>query len=278
MGNTDSTALLGDTLRALEERDAPEATVTRVVAGDSLLIAEFETTAGDRLAGVVHSPTDGYREVTGESARTLIERVLTDDPGVDDRALAVAALNALSAPFLDWGSGDPMEALDPSVSRIGMVGMFTPAFHKFDAVDIRVIERFPEDISPPTDLPESVSVSVFGPDEAEMAFEDTAVIFVTGSTLIYGGLERYLEAAPSNATVVLIGSSASFVPEAIFDAGVAVQAGAAVTDIDLVADRIAGRTTVPKLHGTGLEKGVLVNEASRPLSGFAPAFGSEERE
>lgn len=274
MDMADSTPLLRDTLEVLDARDAPRATVERAVAGSSLLLVEFLTTDGSRLAGVVHSPGDSYPTVTGRSARDLVDMALEPDALLETRALGVAALNALSVGFLDWDTGDPMESLDRSVTRVGMVGMFAPAFGKFDDLDIRVVERFPEDVTVPSDLPESVSVSLFGPGEAAAAFEDTSVVFITGSTLIYGGLETYLDVAPDHASVVLIGSSASMVPDVLFRAGVDILAGAAVTDIDLVADRIAGRTSVPELHGTGLAKGVIVDPAARPLDGFVSGFGS----
>ena len=278
MTEVTTTGLLEETYDHLKRRGTTEATIERVVAGEHLLMAEFSSADGETLAGVVHSPSDSYPDVDGLSIQAVIERALEDKADPEDRALGIAGLNALSAPFLDWQEGDPMDALDPAVETIGMVGMFSPAFGKFDGLDIRVVERFPADVSPPADLPPGVSVSVHGPEAAADAFADVAVVYVTGSTMIYGGIETYLAATPPDATFVLIGSTASFLPDAVFEAGVDVLAGAEVVDPALVGDRIAGETTVPELHGTGLKKGVLINEDARPLNGMSPAFGAVRTE
>jgi hypothetical protein len=273
-----TTAVLERTLDILTTDGIPDATVDRFVAGPNLVQVTYGLANGDRLAGVAHAPASDsdhtdvegfdYPDIEGLAPRAVVKPGLDPDASPEDRAVAVATLNALSVGRVPWESGDPMEAVAPGVDTIGMVGMFVPAFGKFEDVDIRVVERSPEALSPPEDLPDGVSVELYGPDGAATAFENASVIFITGSTLVYGGIGEYLSVAPDGATVVLIGSSASFVPTVLFEAGVDLVAGATVTDVDGVARLIAEGATVPELHDNGLQKGIVRNDRSTSLSGL----------
>jgi hypothetical protein len=102
--------------------------------------------------------------------------------------------------------------------------------------------------------PDGVRVRTFTPDEAADAMGGADVVFVTGSAFIYGGVEAYLDAAPASATVVVIGATASFVPDPLFEAGVDVVAGAAVTDADGVSAALRQGACGTDLHDAGLRK------------------------
>jgi uncharacterized protein (DUF4213/DUF364 family) len=127
------------------------------------------------------------------------------------------------------------------------------ATKKFDDVEVRVVERDPPDS---VDAPEGVSVRTYRPEGAREAFEGADVCFVTGSTLIYGGIDRYLAelAAAGVSPVILVGATASHVPESAFVAGVDVVAGALVTDVDRVRERVAAGDCGTDLHDAGVEK------------------------
>jgi hypothetical protein len=83
------------------------------------------------------------------------------------------------------------------------------------------------------------------------------VVFVTGSALVYGGIEQYVSAAPDAATVVLIGATVSMRPEPLFDAGVDVVAGASVEDIDRVRTAVLAGACGTELHDRGVRKGFV---------------------
>lgn len=268
MSELTTTAILRDTFAGLQERGVSNPTVERVVPGDHVLFVSYAGPDGEELPGVVHAPGLPYPEVEERSAAQVVNRAVEGEPTVQECAFAVATLNALSVGDVAWASGDPMEALGPDVDTIGMVGLFTPAFGKFADVDIHVVERFPEDVSPPDDLPSGVSVSLFGPEEASTAFDGASVIYITGSTVVYGGLGRYLAAAPEAATVVVIGSSSSFEPTVLFEAGVDVVAGAEVVDVETVVEAIKAGASVPELHQSGLQKGVVRNEDRSDFEGL----------
>ncbi|WP_265110994.1 Rossmann-like domain-containing protein [Halosolutus halophilus] len=270
------------------------ATAERVTLGDATLMVELagvesgtgaEAGTADvaggsrgshRTAGFAHRPpgngrtadaldesTDGVdvetlvrwatRTPGGSSTETIGYPGTPRDGTLLERALGVAAINALSAPFVDWNPGDPMALLDPAVDAITTVGLFRPAFRKFADVDVRVIER--TDVGS-VSSPDGVSVTTFRPDAASAAMADADVVFVTGSTFVYGGLEAYLEAAPAAATVVLIGATASVLPGPAFAAGVDVVAGASVTETerDRVREAVRAGACGTDLHDAGVRK------------------------
>lgn len=249
---------LVEAIERLRARDTPAA-VDRVTVGDRVVVVELtdgENPPGDATrAGVAHRPVGDPPATDDLSLERLLRAVESpiEAASVDrlTRALGVAAVNALSAPFLDWQTGDPMALLDADVDRITTVGLFRPAFRKFDDVAVRVIERDPIEDVPSRD---GVDVETFTPEETAVAMADADVVFVTGSTFIYGGIDAYLDAAPADATVVVIGATASFLPEPLFDRGVDVVAGASVADTASVRDAVARGACGTDLHDAGLRK------------------------
>lgn len=241
-----------------------EATVDRCTVGERLVLLEVSAPRGERSAGVAHRPPGELSvDPGGEAAGEVAAWVTRDhEEALLRRAVGLATLNALSAPVIYWRHGDPFEALAADVTAITTVGLFRPAFRKFGEVDVRVIEREP--VEPPT-TPDGVTVSVFPPKDAEEAMAGADVVFITGSTLLYGGTERYLRTARGVPDVVLIGASASFVPAPAFDAGSTMLAGAAVTDLETVRAGALGGECATDLHGAGLAK---VYVQAGPASGL----------
>lgn len=261
---TDTTGTGREVLRralaAVRERTDRETTIRAVTAGPRQLLVDADV-GGERTAGVAHRP-EGQVPAVEPGADAVDVAGWAVDAGAEStvRAVGMATLNALSAPLIDWQVGDPMAALSADVSTIATVGLFRPAFRKFDAVDVRVIER---DFVGEVEAPPGVIVSTFAPEQAAEAIDGVNVLFVTGSSLVYGGLGRYLDAARDVPTVVLIGATASFFPAPAFAAGVTMLAGARVTDIAAVRAGIEAGDCGTDLHDLGLEK-VYVTAGDRP--------------
>ncbi|MXR41044.1 hypothetical protein GRX01_06785 [Halobaculum sp. WSA2] len=282
-----SDAVLRAVRDGLRERDAfAGVSVERITLGDAAVLVELsgpdERTAdrtdgdgegadadgsGPVRAGLAHRPPGPDPDLDGVDVEALAAWALGegaagggDDAAAVARAVGVATLNALSVPHVDWRAGDPMALLSPDVERVATVGLFRPAFRKFDDVEVRVVERDPVDPAA-VSTPPGVTVSTFGPDEAATAMADTDVVFVTGSTLAYGGLDDSLAAAPPAATVVVIGASASTVPGPLFEAGADVVAGAAVDDVDAVRAAVRDGACGTDLHDAGVMKGYVAAAA-----------------
>jgi uncharacterized protein (DUF4213/DUF364 family) len=258
---------VADAVALLRDRDALSTTVDRVTVGDRVVLVELTDEERGPIdatrAGVAHRPAGDPPATDDLSLERLVRAVESPTEAESserlDRALGVAAVNALSVPFLDWQAGDPMALLDADVDRITTVGLFRPAFRKFDDVTVRVIERDPIEDVPSRD---GVAVETFTPEETAAAMAGADVVFVTGSTFIYGGIDAYLDAAPADATVVVIGATASFLPAPLFDRGVDVVAGASVSSPDAVRDAVARGACGTDLHDAGLRK--VYTAASQP--------------
>ncbi|WP_336022311.1 Rossmann-like domain-containing protein [Halobellus salinisoli] len=260
-------------LAAVRERLRPQATrtgasVDRITVGDRAVLVELRTDE-TTLAGLAHLPPGEPPNTANRTVESLLAGVTADVGGErttpadgnaaarSERALGTATMNALSAPLVDWRRGDPMALLSDDVGRIATVGLFTPAFRKFDDIEVRVIERERVDDVPD---PAGVRVRTFTPADTASAMTGAEVVFVTGSTFIYGGIEAYLEAAPTSATVVVIGATASFLPEPLFAAGVDVVAGARVTDVAGVRTALREGACGTDLHDAGLTKVYVARE------------------
>jgi hypothetical protein len=262
-----SSAILDRVATALEE-PAATARNPRVTVGDGVVLVELDRPGRDRLAGLAHrpdgDPTSVGLDVDAASVPDLAD-LATGGETYLGRAIGVATLNALSAPAVEWRVGDPMADLSTDVGTIGTVGLFGPALRKFDAVEVRVVERDPPGSVP---APDGVTVRLFEPDDCERAFAGVDLCFVTGSALVYGGLDRYLSvlSAAGVTPVVLVGATASHLPGPAVEAGVDVVAGVRVTDPDRVRIRVAAGDCATDLHEAGVEK-VYVTGSDR-LSGL----------
>ena len=228
------------------------AAVDRITVGERAVLVELRD--GERVtAGVAHRPPGDPRPTDDlDLDRLLTAAASAAEPGDQRvRALGIAAANALSVPHIDWRAGDPMALLDADVDRIATVGLFAPAFRKFDGVEVRVIERAPVEDPP---APDGVRTKTFPVSDTDAAMSGADVVFVTGSAFIYGGVEAYLDAAPAAATVVVIGATASFLPEPLFDRGVDVVAGTSVAALDSVRAAVTAGACGTDLHDAGLRK------------------------
>jgi uncharacterized protein (DUF4213/DUF364 family) len=249
---------MSEVLRAAIDRlriagRAETAALEEITIGPRAMLVELREGDGATAAGLAHRPPGDPPERADRDVTALLSAAT--DSGAEsirsDRALGIATANALSASQIDWRRGDPMALLDPDVERITTVGLFGPAFRKFDGVEVRVVERDP--VGEPPDPP-GVDVRTFTPDAADAAMASAEVVFVTGSAFVYGGVDRYLDAAPDEATVVVIGATASFLPEPLFDAGVDVVAGASVSDVASVRAGVSDGACGTDLHDNGVEK------------------------
>jgi hypothetical protein len=261
-----SDALVETVQDALADR-ARAADAPRVTVGDRVVLVECSHPAHGSLAGVAHRPDGPGEEFDSDTARdvaALADRAVTASYGSVARAVGLATLNALAAPDVGWLVGDPMAALSDDVDVVATVGLFRPAFRKFGDVAVRVVERDPETIDPAS-LPGAVPTTLFSPDEAATAFDGADVCFVTGATLVYGGVDDYLAAAVDVPLVVLIGATASLLPEPVFERGVDLLAGARVRDPGRVRDRVVAGDCGTDLHDAGLQK--VYCPATATLSG-----------
>lgn len=251
-------------LDAVHERlrpDAAAASEPEVTVGERAILVAVTHPRHGRIAGLAHRPPADAAGIEGQTVASLAAWA-TDAPSRLERATGIATLNALSVPHVDWQSGDPMAAVTADVDVVATVGLFRPALRKFTDVTVRVVEREPPEA---VDAPAGVTVETYAPGDCSTAFADADVCFVTGSTLVYGGIDRYLTALSDAGVtpVVLVGATASHVPAPAFAAGVDVVAGARVETIDRVRSRVAAGDCGTDLHERGVAK-VYVSATAAP--------------
>jgi uncharacterized protein (DUF4213/DUF364 family) len=249
--------------RRTEAITDPELGVSAVVEGEELVMVKTEANS----AGVSTNPEARLPPVSGKSAYKVARQGATaTDPGT--RAVGVAALNAIDPPSQTRSGLDPFRSLDPETQQVAMVGLFAPVLKHLDAGHVDVFERNPATMSVPASLAAGLDVAMHPPESAAERVPDAEVLFVTGSTLVWGGIETYLQAARPDQTVVLVGASASFNPQPLFDAGVSMVAGASVTDPEQVRRAITGGQSEADLHDGGLAKWAVVDPAVSSLPGL----------
>jgi len=139
------------------------------------------------------------------------------------RAIGVAALNALTwalKPTPAFKIGDPLDALDVCGKRVAMVGYFKPLFCRFGcAKSLKIIER-------------KSMEGVYPPEKAGEVLSEADIVLITGSCLVYGGLERYLRLSRKASKVIVLGPTSSMTPEPFFKRGADIVAGVKIEDCE----------------------------------------------
>ena len=209
-----------------------------------------------------HSMGGGRRgpgQFKGQSAYDLFQ---APDRGFRLRAVKMALINALSAELLMGGSYDLIPDVDTidlldysTIRQVSMVGAFKTFLDKLKTIDglrLKVVER-------KMDALREDELRFFVPaDKAREAFEHSDVIIITGATVANDTIDGLLELVPAGATVVVIGPTASLIPDSFFARDVAIVGCAVVTDADECLDSIAQGGTALSLFQEGLLRKISV--------------------
>jgi uncharacterized protein (DUF4213/DUF364 family) len=170
------------------------------------------------------------------------------------RALAVAALNALSAPWLEGGryrvvrDRDAFELLELKAGMsVAVVGAFSSYIDRLKAVPglrLKVLELREEALRP-----EDKHLYVPAARAADVVPGCDALV-ITGMTVVNETLEGLLALAEPKAQTVLVGPSGSLLPDALFARGVRWAGGCAVTDADAALALLSQGARARHLYGS----------------------------
>lgn len=175
--------------------------------------------------------------LAGRGALALAEGFASPDPAA--RALGLAAVNALTRHLLDRAGFAPDPAADAFGSigaapggRLGMIGFFPPLVRRAreQGIALTVLELKGELVREEPGLTVTL-------DPGRLAGCDAVVS--TSTVLLNDTLDGVLAAARGARELVVVGPSASFVPDALFARGVTATGGAWVRDPALLAARMA---------------------------------------
>ncbi|MGD0657735.1 MAG: DUF364 domain-containing protein [Syntrophorhabdales bacterium] len=186
-------------------------------------------------------PTSG--KLRGMKVMQIVDEILSGNPL--KKTMGIAVLNALSTlcweerPLVTYSIKRGLDAMDelaiPDGSYVIVVGALIPA--------LRALKQRRE----PFGILE-LDASTLKPDEMkylipqERASEKVPqadMLIITGTTLINDSLEDLLSMRKPGARVIVMGPTASMLPEAFFRRGVSLLGGIIVTEADRVLDVIA---------------------------------------
>ena len=263
-----------DTIAILHSRygsELKDLTLDRVVIGIFFTGVKLSNGA----AGVSYTPIDemsasccrkshdgarrGKVSFQGASAHDILD---APDRGFRMRAVKMALINALSAQLLLKGSYDLIPDVDTidlldfsSIGRMSMVGAFKTFLDRLkvmEGIRLHVVERRKEALR-------EDELSYFVPaDKAREAFEYSDAVIITGATIANDTIDGLLELVPAGATVIVVGPTASLIPDAFFAKGVGALGCAIVTDADECMDSIAQGGDALSLFNSGILKKISI--------------------
>lgn len=204
-------------------------------------------------------PASGKLE--GKRAVEFLDEIFSGNPL--KKTMGIAVLNALSS--LCWKRNAPaayrvrtgIDALDemviPDSAFVVVVGALVPAIRalKQRGGPFAILEL------DPSTLKADEMKFLVSPEEAPDAVSRADLLVITGTTLINDTLEGLLELRKPGARIIVVGPTASMLPDAFFRRGVSVIGGVAVTDADRVLNVIAEAGSGYHFFGKGAERVVI---------------------
>jgi uncharacterized protein (DUF4213/DUF364 family) len=182
-------------------------------------------------------------KMRGNSVLPFLEQML--DGGALKKAIGIATLNALSLtcwknrPPTSYKIASGMDAMDVVTVEdndyVILVGAFIPTLKSlkrrgklFGILELNPSVLYPEEMQ-----------YLITPERRDEELSKADLIIATGTTLINDTLEGILKQKKSGARAVVMGPTASSIPDAFFRRGVDILGGVSVVDPDRVLDLIA---------------------------------------
>ena len=239
-------------IRELYREHLQGITVYRLIAG----IFFTGVKLSNNLAGISYTPTaDIHREggcihVNGvprepNHFKGLPVSDLLDlkEEGMLLRTVQIVILNALSAQYFNGNhyqvieERDPMDLLDlrgmQNVAMVGAIPPFLKRLKKEPHLKLHLIERKKDSLA-------EDEIRLLVPEEriTDILPRCDALI-ITGAAVANGTMETLLDLAKEDATVVVAGPTAGFLPDALWARGVSIVSTVIVSDPDRALDLLA---------------------------------------
>lgn len=180
-----------------------------------------------------------------------------------EKAMGIAVLNALSASCwrkvpprgyaVAFGT-DPVDDLNiPDGARVVVIGALVPYFKMLKArrQPFHILEKDTRTLKD-EEIPYFVP-----PERAGEVISQADYLIITGTTVLNDTLEGILAQVRPQATVVVVGPTASMLPEAFFQRGVNAIGSIAVTNPDALLDVLAEAGSGYHFYGKSAERLVL---------------------
>lgn len=267
-----STGLLldqtGETLQSLLGNTLADLQLERVIVGVFFTGVKLSNGSG----GVAYTPPelikrggvqllDGSIQLAkGSSVAAVLSGTLH---GTFAEVIRLATLNALSVQLFDSGRYQITEGDDLAIHRkifsgrkVCLVGAIMPLLRRLRGLE--TAETVIIDQKPETDCDPTLGRRVTTDHMAEsLAACDTAIF--TGATIANGSLLHLLSMVPASAAIAVVGPTAGFIPDALFQHRVALVGTVAVTDADRTLDLLAEGAGAHQLYRSCMRKITISN-------------------
>lgn len=262
-----------DAIRFLYGERLKDITVERLVVG--VFFTGVKLSSG--YGGISYTPVSALHGHTGKApkpmsqkpfifkGRPVSEILARDEKTPIFTTVTVTVLNALSEPFLNEGpytlveDRDALDIIDlESVKEAAMVGAIPPflaRLKKRPGIRIHVIEKKKESLRG-ADRGFYVPASRV---REVLPFCDTVII--TGASIANNTIDELLDSVSPEATVIITGPTASFLPDALFKKGVKLVSGVRVTSPDRALDMLQEGMTAYHLFDGCVRKLNVLNGA-----------------
>lgn len=196
-----------------------------------------------------HLRSKGFGEFTPGNfcGRKVIDIFAVTDPDAFVKTVQLATLNALSARFISGPPYKIIEGADP-ISQVNLVpetkvciiGAFLSYIKKVtDAgCNLSIIERNEAVV------PAEYRSKYVLPQHQNAAVANAEILIITGATLSNNTLQHFLTLASPETKVILVGPTASILPDVLFSEGVTILGATRITNVDkmlvLVAEGASG--------------------------------------
>lgn len=200
-------------------------------------------------------------KLVGQPVASYIQRMQQGGPL--QKALGIAVLNALSATC--WRLHPPtsyrlIKSIDPVENRtiaddaeVVVIGALVPYFRMLKRREkpFTILEKDPRTLKPD-------EMKFFQPQEnAGRCIAAADLLIITGTTLINNTLEEILGQMKSGAEAVLVGPTASMLPDAFFRRSITAIGGIMVTDANRLLDTLAEAGSGYHFYGKSAERLVI---------------------
>jgi len=177
----------------------------------------------------------------------------------------ITVLNALSEPILTGGryrvvnDGDALDMVEMgAMRRVAMVGAIRPFLERLKAmpgIEIHVIEKKKESLAG------DESEFHVPAERAGEVIPGCDTVIITGAAIANGTIDGLLTCASADATVIVAGPTASFIPDALFRRNVSVVSGVCVSDPDKALEMLGEGMSAIDLFGECVRKISVLNTA-----------------
>jgi len=174
----------------------------------------------------------------------------------------LAALNAVSAELIANSNytviedKDPIELVDLNNKTVCIVGAFYSYMRNIANTNAKlVILELNKNA-----IPDEFQQYYMPAEEAPSAFSISDIIIITGSTLVNNTLDNILTSIPENKKVIVVGPTASLIPDILFRHGISIIGSTRIIDANKVFNTISEGGAGYHLFHNGAQKICLLND------------------